>query len=224
MRESLTSTGVISSTAVITPTQASTTTSANPTTTTQTATAIPSTTPTTSSSSSSSPPNTASTSTGGGQPPFRPTGTSTTATPTLPADYCPTGFYACLAVAGGGCCRTGRDCSTTSCPPPPMTTITTDGATIVVAVSDASKAVSAKPTSTCAGGWYLCPTEAGPVAGCCPSGYACGTASCTLSTSTATATVQKVFPNEGEQVGVGGKGGGAAIFGFVVAVVFLLMM
>ncbi|KAI1850620.1 hypothetical protein JX266_003902 [Neoarthrinium moseri] len=130
-----------------------------------------------------------------GLPPFRPTsGSDTTSTAT--GDYCPTGFYACLARAGSGCCRTGRDCITTSCPPVSSTTITSNGVTLVVPATEVPSS-DAGPTSTCAGGWYLCGTDAGPIAGCCPSGYACGTASCTLSTSTATATVQKEFPSAG---------------------------
>jgi len=120
--------------------------------------------------------------------------------PTASADYCPTGFYACLAFgSGGGCCRTGRDCATTSCPPPAVTTTITDGGvTVVVPVSDAQDAASALPTSTCAGGWFLCGSDAGPVAGCCPSGYQCGTASCTLSSgSTPVATAIKELPSSG---------------------------
>ncbi|KAK6951415.1 hypothetical protein Daesc_007950 [Daldinia eschscholtzii] len=154
----------------------------------------------------------------GGIPPYRPTSGSSETTTTSPApapssesesesestSYCPTGFYACLARQGpGGCCRTGRDCSTTSCPapPPPMTTIISNGATIAVPVSDAQQAATAagggetQPTATCASGWFLCGEDAGPVAGCCPSGYTCGTASCTLATTAATATVQKELPN-----------------------------
>ncbi|KAI1402307.1 hypothetical protein F4819DRAFT_485770 [Hypoxylon fuscum] len=131
----------------------------------------------------------------GGVPPYRPTSGTSTEAPTSTASYCPTGFYACLARAGGGCCRTGRDCSTTSCPAPAMTTIETNGATVVVPVTDAEAAAGALPSPTCAAGWFLCGSDAGPIAGCCPSGYACGTASCTISTSTATATVQKEFPS-----------------------------
>ncbi|KAI1761623.1 hypothetical protein GGR53DRAFT_19160 [Hypoxylon sp. FL1150] len=135
--------------------------------------------------------------TGGGIPPYRPTSGSstTTAEATSSSSYCPTGFYACVASAGGGCCRTGRDCSTTSCPAPAMTTIVSNGATIAVPVTDAEAAGSALASSTCASGWFLCGSDAGSVPGCCPSGYNCGTASCTLSTSTATATVQKQLPN-----------------------------
>ncbi|KAI1380580.1 hypothetical protein F4677DRAFT_403953 [Hypoxylon crocopeplum] len=158
-------------------------------TTTQTTTAgtpTDTTTPTTSNTNTNS----------GGIPPYRPTSGSTITPQSSSSSltYCPTGFYPCVASAGGGCCQTGRDCITTSCPPPPaMTTIISNGATIAVPVSDAEAAGSA--TRTCAAGWFLCGDDAGPVAGCCPSGYSCGTASCTLSTSTATATVQKELPN-----------------------------
>ncbi|KAM0808711.1 hypothetical protein AB5N19_09054 [Seiridium cardinale] len=142
-----------------------------------------------------------STTTGGGLQPWRPTsGTgSTTEAPssTSTGDYCPTGFYACLATAGSGCCRTGRDCVTTSCPPVSSTTITSNGVTLVVA---ASNVPTTQATSTCATGWFLCGSDAGSVAGCCPSGYSCGTASCTLSTSTATATVQKELPSKGSRM------------------------
>ncbi|KAI0535104.1 hypothetical protein GGR58DRAFT_515653 [Xylaria digitata] len=132
---------------------------------------------------------------GTGLPPVRPTSSGPTTTiggTTRTSDYCPTGFYACVASAGSGCCRTGRDCSTTSCPPIASTTIITHGATIVVPLTDAQAAPTA--TATCASGWFLCGSDAGPVSGCCPSGYMCGTASCTLSAASATATIQKEFP------------------------------
>ncbi|KAI1658185.1 hypothetical protein F4813DRAFT_357674 [Daldinia decipiens] len=151
---------------------------------------------------SATPASPSSTTATGGIPPYRPTSgtSSSSSTTTSPSpSYCPTGFYACVAREGsGGCCRTGRDCSTTSCPaPPPMTTILSGGGvTIAVPASDAQAAAGAQPTATCASGWFLCGgDDAGPVAGCCPSGYACGAASCTISTSTATATVQKELPN-----------------------------
>ncbi|KAK6864018.1 hypothetical protein PG995_000546 [Apiospora arundinis] len=149
----------------------------------------------------------------GGLPPYRPTSGSaspvTTDEPTStaePSDYCPTGFYACLATAGSGCCRTGRDCVTTSCPPVAKTTLTSNGLTLVLPVTDVPEAPPT--TSTCANGWFLCPSEAGPVAGCCPSGYECGTASCTLSAATATVTVQKEQPGASNRL----SGGGAAVW------------
>ena len=157
------------------------------------------------------------TSTGtGALPPVRPTSSddddepdpsSTTDAP----EYCPTGFYACEASAGAGCCRTGRDCATTSCPPPSeYTTITNgDGVTVVAPVPTGTDAGDDQPEPECASGWSLCPAEAGPIAGCCPDGYRCGTASCTLSQPDATATAQKQFPNAaGESRWAGSSGAG----------------
>ncbi|CAK7564945.1 MAG: hypothetical protein SEPTF4163_002851 [Sporothrix epigloea] len=131
---------------------------------------------------------TTSTSSEGGVAPLKPTLTASDSG--LPAGYCPTGYYACLASAGGGCCQTGRDCLTTSCPPTAaMTTIlNTNGITVVVPETAAAAATAA--SATCASGWFLCGTNAGPVAGCCPSGYSCGTASC-LRTGASATTVQK---------------------------------
>ncbi|KAI2463462.1 hypothetical protein F4781DRAFT_416513 [Annulohypoxylon bovei var. microspora] len=145
----------------------------------------------------------------GGVPPYRPTsGSSALTSASSSTSYCPTGFYACVARAGGGCCRTGRDCSTTSCPAPaPSTTIVSNGATVVVPLSDAQAAASASVTPTCAAGWFLCGTAAGPTAGCCPDGYGCGTESCTLSASSVTATVQKELPSSAAGCGFACKSG-----------------
>ncbi|KAK0614189.1 hypothetical protein B0T14DRAFT_299254 [Immersiella caudata] len=118
--------------------------------------------------------------------PFRPTSSSTNGIST----YCPTGFYACLASAGGGCCQTGRDCQTTSCPPVPMTTIVNGGGVTIVVPAEGAVAT----TGSCASGWYMCGSDAGPAPGCCPSGYSCGTASCSVLMDGATATVAKVRP------------------------------
>lgn len=104
---------------------------------------------------------------------------------------CPTGFYGCLATHGGGCCRTDRNCDIHNCPAP-STTIVTDGATIVVLATDAPPAPG--PVSTCADGWFLCGRDAGPVAGCCPDGYSCGTASCFTVQASETGRLQKEFP------------------------------
>lgn len=141
-----------------------------------------------------------------GNPPWRPTGSSdlsptpgTTSESSSQAD-CPTGFYGCLATHGGGCCRTDRDCQTHSCPPPASTTIVSNGATIVVPVTDVPKA-TATATATCAGGWFLCGTAAGPAAGCCPSGYECGTASCFTVRASQTGSVQKEAPAKGSADG-----------------------
>lgn len=140
------------------------------------------------------------TATGGA--PWRPTLSSITTEPPETQDDsstqtgCPTGFYGCLATHGGGCCRTGRDCDTSACPPP-STTIISDGATIVVLASDVPTTTA---SSTCADGWFLCGASAGPVPGCCPSGFDCGTASCFTVQASRTAQVQKQFakPNSGK--------------------------
>ncbi|OAA46054.1 hypothetical protein NOR_02807 [Metarhizium rileyi] len=132
-----------------------------------------------------------------GNPPWRPTGPSefTSAPKSTPITQsgCPTGFYGCLATHGGGCCRTERDCQTHSCPPPSSTTIVSNGATIVVPATDLPKSTV---SSTCAGGWFMCGQDAGPVAGCCPSGYSCGTASCFTAGTTETGKVKKEAPDQ----------------------------
>ncbi|KAI1091869.1 hypothetical protein F5B19DRAFT_492932 [Rostrohypoxylon terebratum] len=155
----------------------------------------------------------------GGIPAYRPTSGSSSPLPTTTTppstqisastSYCPTGFYACLAREGGGCCRTGRDCSTTSCPvaaTSSTTIVNANGATVVVPLSDAQAvAATATGTATCASGWFLCGEEdGGPTPGCCPDGYGCGTASCTLSASTATETVMKHLPSSGAAAAAAG--------------------
>ena len=124
--------------------------------------------------------------------PFRPTSSSTNGFST----YCPTGFYACLASVGGGCCQTGRDCQTTSCPPVAMTTIVNGGGITIVVPADGA---SAATTGSCANGWFMCGSDAGPLPGCCPSGYNCGTASCSVLVDGATATVAKALPGSGSR-------------------------
>ncbi len=131
-----------------------------------------------------------------GEAPWRPTITSELANDDDGSGEtqtgCPTGFYGCLATHGGGCCRTDRDCATHSCPAPSSTTIISEGVTVVVAAEDVPTDYPA--TSTCADGWFLCGSEGGPVAGCCPSGYDCGTASCFTVQSSETQEVQKELP------------------------------
>lgn len=130
-----------------------------------------------------------------GNPPWRQTGTSdVTSAPestSVTQSGCPTGFYGCLATHGGGCCRTDRDCHTYSCPPQSSTTIVSDGATVVVPATGVPKQTE-KPT--CAGGWFICGRDSGPISGCCPSGYSCGTASCTTIQASETVLVQKQAP------------------------------
>ncbi|KAK7427890.1 hypothetical protein QQZ08_005663 [Neonectria magnoliae] len=132
-----------------------------------------------------------------GAAPYRPI-SSATASETDSADTqtgCPTGYYGCLATHGGGCCRTDRDCNTYDCPAP-STTIVSGGATIVILATDAPPAAADDATSTCADGWFLCGRDAGTVAGCCPSDYDCGTASCFTSSASQTGKVQKEFPKD----------------------------
>lgn len=190
--------------ATTTVTRSSSTASSTEATTTHSTTA--STTSTSSVATTSTASSTASaTTTGGASAPVRPTsdggGGSSSATTSRPSGYCPTGFYACSAVYGGGCCQTGRDCQVTSCPSTASTTVVSDGVTVVVPASDAS-AATATSEGSCAGGWTLCPSS-GATAGCCPGGYSCGTASCFLATGSATASVAKELPGSGAVRGAG---------------------
>ncbi|PNP43852.1 hypothetical protein TGAMA5MH_04135 [Trichoderma gamsii] len=139
-----------------------------------------------------------------GAPPYRPTdatstsstSTSTSSAPMTTTDSgetqtgCPAGFYGCLATHGGGCCRTDRDCQTFSCPAS-SSTIISHGVTVVVPADDVPTATA---SDKCASGWFLCGKDAGSVAGCCPSGYKCGTASCFTSAASETNSVQKQEP------------------------------
>ncbi|KAK1246766.1 hypothetical protein MKX08_000568 [Trichoderma sp. CBMAI-0020] len=138
-----------------------------------------------------------------GAPPYRPTdatSTSSTSASTSSAPMttqsgetqtgCPTGFYGCLATHGGGCCRTDRDCQTFSCPAS-SSTIISHGVTVVVPADDVPTATA---SDKCASGWFLCGKDAESVAGCCPSGYKCGTASCFTSAASETNSVQKQEP------------------------------
>lgn len=177
----------------VTVTPSASTTTSTTTTTSSTSTRESSTTATSTSSSSTE------TSAGPGAP-VRPTSMGTV---TTPPGYCPTGFYACSAVYGGGCCQTGRDCHVTSCPSTASTTIISGDQTIVVPVTAVPTTTS---DATCAGGWSLCPASAGPTAGCCPSGYNCGTASCFLATGSATASLAKELPGNSGAAGCASGG------------------
>lgn len=116
--------------------------------------------------------------------------------PVPPPDYCPTGFYACSArYPGAGCCRIGRDCASTFCPETPSVTIVTDGRTVVVPYVPAATTTA---VGNCANGWTGCPAEVGGL--CCPSGWVCGTASCTGIAASATREVGK-----GQPIGAGGR-------------------
>jgi len=157
------------------------------------------------------------TSTATGVPPVRPTSDSSTSTQSsLTGTSCPTGFYACEAYYAGGCCRTGRDCHTTSCPPTSSTTIISGSVTLVVPVGSA--ATVASPKGTCATGWATCaPSDGG---NCCPSGWLCGTASCSSAGPTSTTLVQKESPG----LGLSNKDAGgflATLAAFMVGIIIL---
>ncbi|KAL2157369.1 hypothetical protein VTH06DRAFT_6187 [Thermothelomyces fergusii] len=161
---------------------------------------------------------TASSSRNGDEPgaPFRPTSSAQSSTTGTDA-YCPTGYYPCLARAGGGCCQTGRDCAVTSCPPPPpQTTVVDDNGVTVVVPADGAAATTTTAADACAAGWFLCGRDAGPDPGCCPSGYECGTASCFREGAGATgADVAKELPGHS---GSAGKARAEAGWGLVVVV------
>jgi progranulin len=125
------------------------------------------------------------------EPPVRPTSLTTTvettittttqsSSPSYPVTGCPTGFYACSAFHQGGCCQVGRNCDSTSCPAIASTEVV-DGSTLTIAAPTGSgvTAVGTLPSGTCATGWATCAPSVG--GGCCPSGYICGTASCSIS-------------------------------------------
>lgn len=81
-----------------------------------------------------------------------------------------------------------------------------------------SDATVATPTGTCATGWATCAASDG--GNCCPSGWQCGTASCSSVGATSTALLQKESPNMGHR----NKGIGAfvaALGAFLVGVLLL---
>lgn len=135
---------------------------------------------------------------------------SITSAPEPTQTGCPTGFYGCLATHGGGCCRTDRNCQTHDCPAPDSTTVVSDGNTVVVPATNIPDEASA----TCADGWFLCGKDAGPRAGCCPTGYDCGTASCFTSKESQTGSVQKELP---ESDNSGGRTAAAVLMGGILA-------
>ncbi|KAK4669225.1 uncharacterized protein QC763_201080 [Podospora pseudopauciseta] len=141
--------------------------------------------------------------------------TSTTGEP----GFCPTGYYACLARANneGGCCQIGRDCAETDCPPLTSSTTVVDGNGVTVAVP---MPTGAPPVmgDECANGWFMC-NERDESEGCCPDGYGCGTASCTLVRAGETAGVAKALLGTGAAVRYKGGFVGALVWvaGMVMA-------
>ncbi|KAK0666289.1 hypothetical protein QBC41DRAFT_230869 [Cercophora samala] len=135
-------------------------------------------------------------------------------------EFCPTGYYACLARSNnnneGGCCQIGRDCASTDCPPLTSSTTVVDGNGVTIAVP---MPTGAPPVmgGECANGWFMC-DERDEGEGCCPDGYGCGTASCTLVRAGETAGVAKALP--GTNGGVRFEGG---VMGAVVGVAGIVM-
>jgi len=68
---------------------------------------------------------------------------------------------------------------------------------VVVPVGSAAAVNS--PTGVCATGWSSCAASLG--GNCCPTGFECGTASCSSLSPTQTAVVQKASPNSGASRG-----------------------
>jgi hypothetical protein len=137
---------------------------------------------------------------------------------------CPTGYYGCLATHGGGCCRTDRNCQTYSCPPLTPSTVVSDGKTIVVEATGTDGAAGSSATSTCANGWFMCGSNAGPVAGCCPSGYSCGTASCFSAQASQTDSRAKELPKESGARSVPGCSAPGLLGGFMAMLIILFTM
>ena len=117
-------------------------------------------------------------------PPVLPTTdvtTRTSVTSSTSVSGCPTGFYACSAYYEGGCCQVDRNCDKTSCPTRASTTLLSDSITAVAPTGSGITAPGSLLTGNCAKGWSSCaPSLKG---GCCPAGYACGTATCSATAS-----------------------------------------
>lgn len=79
-------------------------------------------------------------------------------------------------------------------------------------------ATVAVPTGQCASGWQTCAPEVG--GNCCPSGYQCGTASCSLVQASQTAVAGKNSPSSGGSVVE--VGGMSMLTGILIAVWGLL--
>ena len=88
--------------------------------------------------------------------------------------------------------------------------------TIVVPVGEA--ATTANPTGNCASGWFTCAASVG--GNCCPSGYECGTASCSTVEATATVLSPKEAPNGGGRVKI--RSSVVAILGAMVGWLVLI--
>ncbi|KAK4228753.1 hypothetical protein QBC38DRAFT_523080 [Podospora fimiseda] len=160
--------------------------------------------------------------------PIRPTSSVTSSPPPPPQttdepppqDFCPTGYYPCLASAGGGCCQTGRDCAVTNCPVVSSTTIVNDGGVTVV-IPAGGRAAPPQVMQGCASGWFECESEVG--GGCCPGGYKCGQVSCVveLENGAGETGVAKVRAGESRADRVKGDFG---LFGVLVGVLGIVLV
>lgn len=160
--------------------------------------------------------------------PARPTSNTvdgtTTSTATgfssIPGAVCPTGFYACSAFYQGGCCQTGRNCHSTSCPPgESITVVAGSSITVAAPTGDGISSVASALTGSCASGWSTCATDVG--GGCCPSGYACGTACTATATGGQNNVVGKIAPNEAGRDGENSRIWLLVSSSFVTIVLFL---
>ncbi|KAI5462419.1 hypothetical protein BGZ63DRAFT_423678 [Mariannaea sp. PMI_226] len=211
------STTQLETTTATTTTKAASSSSTSSTTSTSTSTTEETTQPQTKSASETTATETLTSSATGGAP-LRPIPSDITTGSTQTG--CPTGYYGCLATHGGGCCRTDRNCNIHDCPASSTTIVVTHGPTIIVVeATDAPPAPNA--ISTCADGWFLCGLDAGPVSGCCPTGYKCGTASCFTATASHTESIQKQFPDAGD-LAPGRDLSLRVLGGFVAAACFLI--
>lgn len=101
----------------------------------------------------------------------------------------------------------GRDCGSTSCPTSASTTlVNSNGVTVVAPTGSGITAPASLLTGSCAQGWATCAPSVG--GGCCPSGYACETATCAAVGGGS--DVGKLAPNSGADA-VGGGGGGVGL-------------
>lgn len=144
------------------------------------------------------------------------------------ASHCPIGFYGCSAVHEGGCCRTGRNCDTTDCPAMASTTLIDGGETIVVPVGTATSFPSTTTFGAgyCPQGWFNCGNILG--GGCCPIGFDCGLASCSLFSGTRTVGVGPKETTSGvgrsRRIGMKGRLGGVMGVCWLGAVIMILTM
>lgn len=121
--------------------------------------------------------------------------TTASSTTILVPGTCPTGFYQCSAYYNAGaCCRVGRNCQTTDCPSSASTTLISDGITIAVPLTASATTFA---TGTCAIGWSTCGGSGVTAGGCCPSGYGCGSQSCTSAAASTTGIVGKEGTSSG---------------------------